>query len=86
MLELSSLFEISRTLNASLELSHILNNILLIPMGRLLVARGVILLIRNDHCRVETAKGIRETRHSLTFPAVSLPGLPTRVPAIRRSV
>ncbi|NOX36522.1 MAG: SpoIIE family protein phosphatase [Calditrichaeota bacterium] len=73
LLELSSLFEISRTLNASLELSHILNNVLLIPMGRLLISRGLILLIRDSLCRVELAKGIREPVEHRTFPAVPLP-------------
>ena len=39
LVELSSLFEISQLLNESLELSRVLNNVLLIPMGRLMIPR-----------------------------------------------
>jgi hypothetical protein len=49
LLELSSLFEISQILNSSLELNEVLNNILLIPMGRLMVSRGAILLKTGDN-------------------------------------
>ena len=40
LIELSSLFEITQTLNSSLDIKSVLNNILLIPMGRLLIAKG----------------------------------------------
>jgi len=44
LLELSALFELSQLLNASLNLKSILDNILLIPMGRMMLSRGVTLL------------------------------------------
>ncbi len=44
LIELSSLFEISQLLNSSLQLVSVLNNILLIPMGRLMISKGLILL------------------------------------------
>jgi len=43
LLELYSLFELSQTLNSSLDLKSILDNILLVPMGRMLISRGIIL-------------------------------------------
>lgn len=44
LIELSSLFEISQILNSSLDLNQVLNNILLIPMGRLMLSKGIIYL------------------------------------------
>lgn len=58
LLELSSLFEIAQLLNESLELKSVLNNILYIPMGRLMIARGAILLARDGGLRVEMGKGL----------------------------
>ena len=58
LVELSSLFEISQILNSSLELDRVLNNILLIPMGRLMISRGVILLKKNDCFEPRLWKGI----------------------------
>ncbi|MBN2365215.1 MAG: SpoIIE family protein phosphatase [Calditrichaeota bacterium] len=58
LIELSSLFEISQILNSSLDLENILNNILLIPMGRLMVSRGIILLRQDNHFVPHLWKGI----------------------------
>lgn len=69
LVELSSLFEISQILNESLELDHILNNFLLIPMGRLMIARGAIFLRNNDEYRVQMSKGIPQEYSHETFPA-----------------
>lgn len=44
LLELSALFEISRSLTSSISLRSILENVLRIPMGHMLIGRGVILL------------------------------------------
>jgi sigma-B regulation protein RsbU (phosphoserine phosphatase) len=44
LIELSSVFEISQILNSSIELNQVLNNILLIPMGRLMLSKGIIFL------------------------------------------
>jgi sigma-B regulation protein RsbU (phosphoserine phosphatase) len=48
LLELSALFELSQLLNASLNLKSILDNILLIPMGRMMMSRGITILRKND--------------------------------------
>lgn len=69
LLELSSLFEISQILNESLELDHVLNNFLLIPMGRLMISRGAIFLKRNDEYQVQISKGIPSEYSQEAFPA-----------------
>ncbi len=62
LLELSALFEISRTLNSSLNLKTILDNILLVPMGRMMISKGVILIEQSRHqYRVENLKGLPRT-------------------------
>ncbi|HQV32225.1 MAG TPA: SpoIIE family protein phosphatase [Calditrichia bacterium] len=58
LLELSSLFEISQLLNESLELNRVLNNVLFIPMGRLMIPRGAIILRMEGHCRLVMSKGL----------------------------
>jgi len=42
--ELKSLFETSKILNSSLQLETILNNLLLTPMGRMMITRGLIMV------------------------------------------
>lgn len=69
LLELSSLFEISQLLNESLELSRVLNNVLFIPMGRLMIPRGVILLKRDGEFKVVMAKGIADSLKERRFDA-----------------
>jgi sigma-B regulation protein RsbU (phosphoserine phosphatase) len=44
LLELTALFEISRSLTSSLSIRSILENILRIPMGHMLIGRGIVLL------------------------------------------
>lgn len=44
LLELTALFEISRSLTSSLSIRSILENILRIPMGHMLISRGVVLI------------------------------------------
>ncbi len=48
LFELSALFEISQLLNSSLNLTAIADNILLSPMGRMMINRGFFLLHRGD--------------------------------------
>jgi sigma-B regulation protein RsbU (phosphoserine phosphatase) len=73
LLELSSLFEISQILNSSLELNEVLNNILLIPMGRLMVSRGAILLKTGDNFLPRLWKGIGEEIKNISFSINDLP-------------
>ncbi len=73
LLELSSLFEISQLLNESLELSRVLNNVLLIPMGRMMISRGAIMLLRDGVLRVEMAKGLSAGQRQAHFAEATLP-------------
>ncbi|MBN1782354.1 SpoIIE family protein phosphatase [bacterium] len=59
LLELTALFEISRSLTASFNLNAILENVLRIPMGYMLISRGMVLLKKgpDDHFSVEGIKG-----------------------------
>ncbi|MHB2150772.1 GAF domain-containing SpoIIE family protein phosphatase [Calditrichota bacterium LG25] len=59
LLELSSLFELSQLLNSSLDLRSILDNVLLIPMGRMLISRGLALIeFEDNHFKVLNFKGL----------------------------
>ncbi len=59
LLELSALFEISQTLNSSLNLKAILDNILLVPMGRIMISKGIILFQHEPHqYKIENLKGL----------------------------
>ncbi len=73
-LDLSTLFEISQVFNSSLELKEILNLSLLIPMGRMMVSRGLVLL--NDgrgHLNIAHSKGIK---HLPQQAAITIDHLP----------
>ncbi len=70
-IELSSLFEFSQTLNSSLNLKSILDNLLFMPMGRMMVGKGMILLAEeNNLFRIATVKGINESviNNTLLYP------------------
>ncbi|MBN2414306.1 SpoIIE family protein phosphatase [bacterium] len=60
LLELSALFEISRSLTASLSIRSVLENILRIPMGHMLISRGMVMLNRgeDDIYVLEELKGL----------------------------
>ena len=60
LLELSALFEISRSLTSSLSIRAILENVLRIPMGHMLISRGVVLLRdkEGDTFVLEELKGL----------------------------
>jgi len=74
LLELSALFEISQTLNSSLNLQSILNNVLLVPMGRMMLGKGVI-LIKKD-LNVFTIESIKGLPHKLKGKEIDLGNLP----------
>jgi len=48
LLELQSLFEMSRILNSSLQMHSILNNLLLTLMGRMMISRGFVMVRQDD--------------------------------------
>ena len=58
----AALLELSNVLNASTDLDFILGNVLLSCMGKLLVARGVILVEQGPHCyHIRSMKGVRSS-------------------------
>ncbi len=59
LMELQSLFEISQTLNSSLNVKSVLDNMLLTPMGKMMITRGIVSLFSDEkHLKVETLKGL----------------------------
>ncbi|HFE53478.1 MAG TPA: GAF domain-containing protein, partial [Bacteroidetes bacterium] len=61
MFELQALFEASQLLNASLSLRSVLDTLLHIPMGHLMLTRGLVALRNRDgELRVEVVKGGRQ--------------------------
>lgn len=59
LVELQSLFDLSKTLNSSLNLKSILDTLLLTPMGRLLISQGCMLLSDDQRIfKVVTVKGL----------------------------
>ncbi len=72
-LELSALFEISKTLNSSHKLNFVLDNILLVPMGRMLISRGVILFRNTENTyQIRHLKGLSKEllNQHITFQPV----------------
>lgn len=77
LVELSALFEISQTLNSSLNLKSILDNILLVPMGRMMIGKGLILLKSdNQNFKIETVKGVSLTLINKNIILNELPNHP----------
>ena len=60
LLELGALFDVCRSLTSSLSLRSILENVLRIPMGQLLIGKGIILLkqVSSSDFVVEELKGL----------------------------
>ena len=73
LIELSSLFEISQILNSSLDLKNILNNILLIPMGRLMVSKGVFFLKADQTFLAKFWKGLSDEIETVTLTRSEVP-------------
>jgi sigma-B regulation protein RsbU (phosphoserine phosphatase) len=68
VVELQALFDVSRTLNSSLQLKNILDTLLLTPMGKMMIGKGIVLLARGERRFViETLKGIPRTHIGQEF-------------------
>jgi sigma-B regulation protein RsbU (phosphoserine phosphatase) len=66
--ELKSLFEFSKVINSSLDLSFVLGDLLLTAMGKMLIAKGVVLLrSRNNVFNVANQKGLANTPQGKEF-------------------
>ncbi len=61
LVELQALFDVSKTLNSSLQLKQILDTLLLTPMGKMMIGKGLVLLARSEkRFSVETVKGMQQ--------------------------
>ncbi len=80
LIELTALFEISQTINSSLNLKSILDNILLVPMGRMMVSKGIILLHKSGNCfSIETLKGLPYNLHDKEIEIKNVPTHPVQL-------
>ena len=62
LVELQALFDVSKTLNSSLQLKQILDTLLLTPMGKMMIAKGLVMLARDEkRFVVETVKGLQQS-------------------------
>lgn len=77
LLELTSLFEISRSLTSSLSIQSILENILRIPMGHMLISRGVVFLRRGEEADF-TIEEVRGLSHDLLGKSLRFDSPPER--------
>ena len=69
LMELHTLFEMSKVINSTLNLNSILDNVLLTPMGKMLIARGMILLWNEEKNGyiIERSKGFAKPELSEDF-------------------
>jgi sigma-B regulation protein RsbU (phosphoserine phosphatase) len=66
--EVQSLFEFSKVINSSLDLSFILGDMLLTAMGKMMITKGVVLLRSSDSVfRVANQKGLMNTQPGTEF-------------------
>ena len=85
LLELSALFEISRTLNSTLDIKAILDNILLVPMGRMMISRGVIFFGgEDDDFIVQYLKGLTQDLLGKKIHIKNIPGTPLKMSTAKK--
>jgi phosphoserine phosphatase RsbU/P len=66
--ELRSLIELSQILNSSLDVTGVLNNCLLTPMGRMLISRGIALAANEEaEFSVKVVKGLPKEIGEMSF-------------------
>ncbi|MGH7493533.1 MAG: SpoIIE family protein phosphatase [bacterium] len=62
LVELQALFDVSKTLNSSLQVKQILDTLLLTPMGKMMIGKGMVLLAKDEkRFVVETLKGLQQS-------------------------
>ncbi len=70
-IELSSLVEFGQTLNSSLDIQTILNNLLLVPMGRLMISRAAAYLAdEKDRFLLRRYKGFKSPPRELNLSGI----------------
>lgn len=77
LFELQVLFDLSKTLNSSLNLKSILDTILLTPMGKMLIGKGVVMISNGGKGFViDTLKGLPKSLLGHTIEIDDLPSGP----------
>ncbi|MCC7431740.1 SpoIIE family protein phosphatase [bacterium] len=83
LMELSDLFEISQTLNSSLNLKSVLDNILLTTMGKMMLSKGFVFLNKEENFfEIVTGKGILR---NLIGKKIQLSKIPQNAAFLERS-
>lgn len=83
LFELQVLFDLSKSLNSSLNLKSILDTLLLTPMGKMLIGKGVVLIANGDKgFAIDTLKGLPK---SLLGHSIVIDDLPTSPDYINQS-
>lgn len=85
--ELQTLFDLSKTLNSSIKnLRTILDTLLLTPMGKLLITRGMVLLHKGEQeFVIETLKGLPKALQGQKIQIEDCPGAPVFVSELEPS-
>ncbi|MCP4724753.1 MAG: GAF domain-containing protein, partial [bacterium] len=87
LMELSSLFEISKLLSSTLNLQSVLNNILLTPMGRMMINKGLVLLEKSKNVySIEALKGLPHEFFGRVFKIDEIPNHPVFLPVFLNEV
>lgn len=78
--ELQALFDLSKALNSSLNIRTILDTLLLTPMGKLLIGKGVVLIAKGQKKFViETLKGINRSLMETVVQIEAIPAGPSLI-------
>ena len=86
LFELQALVDISKALNSSLNLTAILDTILLTPMGKMLIGKGMVLISRGAKgFGIETLKGLPKELLGKTIQIDDIPTMPTFVDELKPS-
>ncbi len=81
LFELQALFEISKTLNSSLQLKPILDTLLLSTMGRMLINKGMVLIARgiSGAFEIQTLKGLPKVLIGQKIQIETFPSYPSSI-------
>jgi transcriptional regulator with GAF, ATPase, and Fis domain len=86
LFELQALFDLSKTLSSSLNLKAILDTILLTPMGKMLIGKGMVLICRREKVfGIETLKGLPKALLEKMIQVDDFPIAPTYVDKLNPS-
>lgn len=80
LFEVQALFDLSKALNSSLNLKSILDTILLTPMGKMLISKGMVLIAKGPkELVIETLKGLPKELIGKAIQVDDFPTSPTHI-------